>query len=81
MSTQEFPEDFDDIVARSAASAFSNLTSWSGHFFTATGPTNASTFVPAEMWPIIHADILKQCDTGWHGRQHPRGPKPLHLPS
>lgn len=62
-STKDFPEDFDGIVAGSAASAFNNLTSWSGHFFTATGPTSASTFVPAEMWPIIHADILKKCDT------------------
>jgi len=62
-STQDFPEDFDGIVARSTAFAFNNLTSRSGHFFTATRPTNASTFVPAEMWPAIHADILKQCDT------------------
>ncbi|OCL10488.1 putative feruloyl esterase [Glonium stellatum] len=62
-SAQDYPEDFDGIVAGSAASAFNNLTSWSGHFFTATGPTNASTFILADLWPIIHKDILKQCDT------------------
>jgi feruloyl esterase len=62
-SAQDFPEDFDGIVAGAPALAFNNLTSWSGHFVPLTGPVNSSTFVPTAMWPVIHEDIMKQCDT------------------
>jgi feruloyl esterase len=62
-SAQDFPEDFDGIVAGAPALAFNNLTSWSGHFVPLTGPANSSTFVPTNMWFVIHEDIMKQCDT------------------
>lgn len=61
-SVQDFPSDFDGVVAGAPAAAFNNLTSWSGYFYTVTGPTNASRFIPATLWPIIHKDILRQCD-------------------
>ncbi|KAH6849163.1 Tannase/feruloyl esterase [Alternaria alternata] len=59
---QDFPDDFDGIVAGAPAFSFNNLTSWSGHFYTLTGPANASTFVPMSKWAVVHADVLKQCD-------------------
>lgn len=59
---QDFPDDFDGLVVGAPALAFNNLTSWSGSFFVETGTANASTFVPASMWPVIHDDILSQCD-------------------
>jgi feruloyl esterase len=61
-SAQDFPDDFDGIVAGAPAVAFNNLTSWSGHFYTLTGPTNSSTFVSPALWMRVHADVLKQCD-------------------
>ncbi|KAF2470862.1 tannase and feruloyl esterase [Lindgomyces ingoldianus] len=61
-SAQDFPEDFDGIVAGAPAFAFNNLTSWSGHFYILEGNPTSPTFVPTNMWPIIHQDILKQCD-------------------
>ncbi|KAF2189296.1 tannase and feruloyl esterase [Zopfia rhizophila CBS 207.26] len=61
-SAQDFPEDFDGIVAGAPAFSFNNLTSWSGHFFSITETNTSATFVPTNMWPIIHQDILKQCD-------------------
>ncbi|ORY01583.1 feruloyl esteras-like protein B [Clohesyomyces aquaticus] len=61
-SAQEFPEDFDGIVAGAPAFAFNNLTSWSGHFYPLTGPPGSPAFVPTAMWPVIHQDILRQCD-------------------
>lgn len=59
---QDFPEDFDGYVIGAPALAFPNLTSWSGSFFVDTGVNGADTFVPLSMWPVIHEDILAQCD-------------------
>jgi feruloyl esterase len=61
-SAQDFPEDFDGIVAGAPAFAFNNLTSWSGHFYNLTGPANSSTFVSPDLWAIVHSDILAKCD-------------------
>lgn len=62
-SAQDFPEDFDGIVAGAPALAFNNLTSWSGHFYNLTGPEGSDTFVPIPTWQTtVHQDILKQCD-------------------
>lgn len=59
---QDFPEDFDGYVVGAPALALENLTSWSGSFYVETGTTDAPTFVPLSMWPVIHQDILDQCD-------------------
>ncbi|KAM0421391.1 hypothetical protein ACHAPT_010745 [Fusarium lateritium] len=61
-SVQSFPEDFDGVVAGAPAFSFNNLTSWSCHFFPLTGPVGADTFIPLDMWPAVHQDIIKQCD-------------------
>lgn len=62
-SVQDFPEDFDGVVAGAPAVAFNNLSSWSGHFLLITGSPNASTFLTPEKWALVHQDILAQCDT------------------
>ncbi|KAI9149950.1 putative feruloyl esterase b protein [Paramyrothecium foliicola] len=59
---QTFPEDFDGVVAGAPAFSFNNLTSWSSTFLLITGPPGSETFVPLDMWSVIHADILDQCD-------------------
>ncbi|KAF2187891.1 tannase and feruloyl esterase [Zopfia rhizophila CBS 207.26] len=59
---QAFPGDFDGIVAGAPAFSFNNLTSWSCHFLPLTGLPGSDTFVPLNMWTVIHEDILKQCD-------------------
>ncbi|EDU47564.1 Tannase domain containing protein [Pyrenophora tritici-repentis] len=61
-SAQDFPDDFDGIIAGAPAVAFNNLTSWSGHFYPITGPSNSSTFIPLPLWSVIHDDVMKQCD-------------------
>lgn len=59
---QDFPDSFDGLVVGAPALAFNNLSSWSGYFFTQTGTQNSSTFVPFDLWPVVHQDILDQCD-------------------
>jgi feruloyl esterase len=62
-SVQEFPEDFDGVVAGAPAFAFNNLTAWSGNFYRITGPPGSPTFIPAQTWTgLIRSDILRQCD-------------------
>ncbi|KAL1743536.1 Tannase/feruloyl esterase [Schizophyllum fasciatum] len=60
---QDFPEDFDGVVAGAPAMAFHGLQYWSGSFYTVTGTANDSTFVPSEFWATaIHQEVLNQCD-------------------
>ncbi|KAK7422458.1 hypothetical protein QQZ08_009510 [Neonectria magnoliae] len=59
---QSFPQDFDGVVAGAPAFSFNNLTSWSCHFLPLTGLPSADTFIPLDIWPTIHQDILDQCD-------------------
>lgn len=61
-SAQDYPEDFDGIVAGAPALSFNNLNSWSGHFYNLTGPPTAPTFVTRAQWQQVRLDVLKQCD-------------------
>jgi len=61
-AVQSFPNDFDGVVAGAPAFSFNNLTSWSSGFLPLTGSPESATFVPLDMWPIIHQDVLAQCD-------------------
>lgn len=55
-------QDFDGVVAGASAFSFNNLTSCSYHFLPLTGTEGSATFVPLEKLPVIHQDVLKQCD-------------------
>ncbi|KAH6893131.1 tannase and feruloyl esterase [Thelonectria olida] len=59
---QDFPDDFDGIVAGAPAFDFNNLQAWSGSFYGITGPPGASTFVTAAQWDLVIKDVLKECD-------------------
>ncbi|KAH7176928.1 tannase and feruloyl esterase [Dactylonectria macrodidyma] len=59
---QDFPDDFDGIVAGAPALSFTNLTSWSGHFFTATGTAGSPKFLSSDLWNLVFKDVLTQCD-------------------
>ncbi|KAL0565859.1 hypothetical protein V5O48_016161 [Marasmius crinis-equi] len=63
-SVEDFPEDFDGVVAGAPAANFNGLLSWSGNFFTGiTGNTSQPTFIPVNTWRgLIHNSILSQCD-------------------
>ncbi|KLU84443.1 feruloyl esterase B [Magnaporthiopsis poae ATCC 64411] len=59
---QDFPGDFDGIVAGAPAFAFNNLTSWSGYFYTVAGKPGSPEFLKMDQWAAVHADIVATCD-------------------
>ncbi|KAF4982182.1 hypothetical protein FZEAL_2160 [Fusarium zealandicum] len=59
---QDFPEDFDGIVAGAPAFAFEGLQSRSASFWGATGAPGAPTYLSSDQWDMVHKDVLKQCD-------------------
>ncbi|KAL0569617.1 hypothetical protein V5O48_012343 [Marasmius crinis-equi] len=63
-SVEDFPEDFDGVIAGAPAANFVGLLSWTGHFFTEiTGPSSSPAFIPVDVWlGLIHDDVLSQCD-------------------
>lgn len=65
----DFPEDFDGILAGAPATDFNNLLGSLGmlsHYVGATSPDTAANtspkFIPPDLWNIVSAEILRQCD-------------------
>lgn len=62
-SAQNFPEDFDGIVAGAPAFDFLHLMDWSGWLSSIAGYDNTSaSFIPASLWRTINAEVVRQCD-------------------
>ena len=61
-SAQDFPHDFDGIVAGAPAFAFNSLNAWSNHFYLLTGTNTSANFLPATLWATVHTEVLNQCD-------------------
>ncbi|PSR87137.1 tannase and feruloyl esterase [Coniella lustricola] len=61
-AAQDFPDDFDGWSVGSPAVAQANLTTWSASFYPEEGNATAATYVPTELWTVVHDDILDQCD-------------------
>ncbi|KAH7161112.1 tannase and feruloyl esterase [Dactylonectria macrodidyma] len=59
---QDFPHDFDGIVAGAPAFDLNALMYWTGQFYIATGPPGSETFLTASQWELVYSDILTQCD-------------------
>ncbi|KAK5160210.1 hypothetical protein LTR04_004764 [Oleoguttula sp. CCFEE 6159] len=62
-SVQDFPDDFDGVVAGAPAIALNNLTSWSGNFFQITGDNTSESFVSQKLWSVVHTEVFNQCDS------------------
>ncbi|KAK8028624.1 feruloyl esterase B-2 [Apiospora marii] len=58
---QDFPDNFDGVVAGAPAFAFNNLTSWSGTFFPIIKAAGADGF-PTQALAALDAELLRQCD-------------------
>lgn len=59
---QDFPGDFDGIVAGAPAFDLNALMYWTGQFFLKTGGSDSPNFISAAQWDLVVEDVLKQCD-------------------
>lgn len=62
MEAQNFPDDFDGIVAGAPAFDFTGLSVSSGSQYRITGPPGSPTFLTPAQWRLVVADTLRQCD-------------------
>ncbi|KAJ3710156.1 ferulic acid esterase [Lentinula raphanica] len=62
-SVQDFPEDFDGVIAGAPANDLSSLLSWSSRYHSILGGSDSPSFITEGQWSnLIHPDILDQCD-------------------
>ncbi|KAH0013600.1 tannase and feruloyl esterase, partial [Aureobasidium melanogenum] len=61
-SAQEFPDDFDGILAGSAAADFNHLSDWTSRFLLITGFGKDARALSRDQWVYVHEEVLRQCD-------------------
>ncbi|KAK0265833.1 hypothetical protein LTS02_011443 [Friedmanniomyces endolithicus] len=67
-SAQYFPDDFDGIIAGSAAADFNHLQAWSGRFIELTGLNSTDPrFLTLAQWTLVQSYIFNQCDAALDG--------------
>lgn len=59
---QDFPDDFDGIVAGAPAFDFLDQISWSGSFFAFAGEPGSPNYLSKEQWAMVMKNVLAQCD-------------------
>ncbi|KAJ7360954.1 Tannase/feruloyl esterase [Mycena albidolilacea] len=59
---QDFPDVFDGVVAGAPVFDWDNLMSWGGMFFPIIVKAGPDGYPPPSTWPVIDAELLKQCD-------------------
>ncbi|KAK4580056.1 hypothetical protein LTR86_000258 [Recurvomyces mirabilis] len=67
-SAQYYPNDFDGIIAGSAAADFNHLQAWSGRFVQLTGQNSSDPrFLTSDQWIFVQSYIFAQCDEALDG--------------
>ncbi|KAI3604295.1 feruloyl [Moniliophthora roreri] len=62
-SVQDFPDDFDGVIAGAPAADLNALIGWSGHFLSITGTPGQPSFISQSIWRgLISENVLAQCD-------------------
>ncbi|KAK7063616.1 carboxylic ester hydrolase [Favolaschia claudopus] len=59
---QDHPDVFDGIVAGAPVLSFGIQTAFVGMFYPIIATAGPDGFPPPSLWPVIDAEILKQCD-------------------
>ncbi|KAK6357565.1 Tannase and feruloyl esterase [Orbilia javanica] len=60
---QDFPEEYDGIIAANPAADFHRLIAGALYFGYQTGPPTYPTWLSFEQWLAVDAEVLAQCDT------------------
>lgn len=66
-SAQYFPDDFDGIIAGSAAADFNHLEDWSARFLQLTGNDTDPRFLTEDQWIFVQSYLFAQCDAALDG--------------
>ncbi|TKA26875.1 hypothetical protein B0A50_04321 [Salinomyces thailandicus] len=67
-SAQYFPDDFDGIIAGSAAADFNHLEDWSARFVNLTGTSSDDArFLTEDDWIFVQSYLFAQCDESLDG--------------
>lgn len=62
-AAQMYPDDFDGIIAGSAASDFNHHVDWTSRFILLTGTDSSDPkFLTQDDWALVHQEVLNQCD-------------------
>lgn len=61
-SAQDFPDDFDGIMAGSSASDFDHLSDWTSRFLLLTGFGEDDRALSVDQWAFVNQEVLAQCD-------------------
>lgn len=59
---QDFPEDFDGVLAGAPAMDFNHLSGWDGVLGAAVGAPADVPLISRELWEVVRLDALDQCD-------------------
>ncbi|CAK3891157.1 ferulic acid Esterase Feruloyl esterase [Lecanosticta acicola] len=59
---EAYPEDFDGVLAGAPAWWTSHLQTWTVKMGQYNSPNGSAHHIPSELFPVIGAEVLKQCD-------------------
>ncbi|ESK85513.1 feruloyl [Moniliophthora roreri MCA 2997] len=59
---QDFPEDFDGILAGAPALALTRIVSWGAYLTNTVGAPDSETYITPDQWALVYDELLRQCD-------------------
>ncbi|THV01373.1 ferulic acid esterase [Dendrothele bispora CBS 962.96] len=59
---QDFPDDFDGILAGAPALGLTRIVSWGNYLSKTVGPPDGESFLNEEEWGMVYEEVMKQCD-------------------
>jgi feruloyl esterase len=59
---QDFPDDFDGVLAGAPAIDFNHLSGWSGMLSRYNGAPSGTPTISVALWEAVRLDIVAQCD-------------------
>ncbi|KAF3903461.1 Tannase [Dactylellina cionopaga] len=61
-AAQDFPEEYDGIIAGAPVNNFNRLGAGTGHYYFIVGPPGSPTYLTLPQWLAVNKAVLSQCD-------------------